>query len=78
MRALSLTISRRDIEVGLVVHSDRYIQFRSVRYQDLIISVSAVFSMCRRSTRWDIENINSIVAGSNDLARAGIKMLFVI
>lgn len=45
IRALNMAISRRDIVPGLIIHSDRGVQYRSVRYQDLIMS--------RRSNCWD-------------------------
>ena len=53
IRALNMAISPRDIEPGLIIHSDRSVQYRSVRYQDLIMSVGAVSSMSRRSNCWD-------------------------
>ncbi len=53
IRALNMAISRRYIEPGLIIHSDRGVQYRSVRYQDLIMSVGAVSSMSRRSNCWD-------------------------
>ncbi len=56
IRALNMAISRRDIEPGLIIHSDRGVQYCSVRYQDLIMSVGAVSSMCRRSNCWRLDN----------------------
>lgn len=53
IRALNMAISRQDIEPGLIIHSDRGVQYRSVRYQELIMSVGAVSSMSRRSNCWD-------------------------
>ena len=53
IRALNMAISRRDIVPGLIIHSDRGVQYRSVRYQDLIMSIGAVSSMSRRSNCWD-------------------------
>ena len=53
IRALNMAISRREIAPGLIIHSDRGVQYRSVRYQDLIMSIGAVSSMSRRSNCWD-------------------------
>lgn len=52
-RALNMAISRRDIEQGLIIHSDRGVQYRSVGYQDLITRIGAISSMSRRSNCWD-------------------------
>ena len=49
IRALKMAISRPDIEPELIIHSDRGVQYRSVRYQNLIMSIGAVSSMSRRS-----------------------------
>ena len=51
--ALRMAIQRRDINPGLVIHSDRGVQYRSIEYQDLIHSIGAVSSMSRRSNCWD-------------------------
>ncbi|OLF79496.1 hypothetical protein AWH61_06550 [Alteromonas sp. W12] len=53
LRALKMAIGRRNIEPGLIIHSDRGVQYRSVRYQDLIASIGGISSMCRRSNCWD-------------------------
>lgn len=53
INALKMAISRRDIKPGLVVHSDRGVQYRSIKYHDLLDSVGAVSSMSRRSNCWD-------------------------
>ena len=47
--ALRMAIQRRDIKRGLIIHSDRGVQYRSIKYQDLIHSIGAVSSMSRRS-----------------------------
>ena len=51
-RALNMAISRLDIAPGLIIHTDRGVQYRSVRYQALIMSIGAVSSMSRRSNCW--------------------------
>ena len=52
-RALNMAISRREIEQGLIIHSDRGVQYRSVGYQDLITRIGVISSMSRRSNCWD-------------------------
>ena len=49
IRTLNMAISRRDIEPRLIIHSDRGVQYRSVRYQDLVMSIGTVSSMSRKS-----------------------------
>lgn len=51
--ALRMAIQRREIKPGLIIHSDRGVQYRSIKYQDLIHSIGAVSSMSRRSNCWD-------------------------
>jgi putative transposase len=53
MRALQMAIDLREPEPGLIIHSDRGVQYRSVKYQDLIHSIGAISSMSRRSNCWD-------------------------
>ena len=63
IRALKMAISRRDIPSGLIINPDRGVQYRSMRYQDLITSIGAVSSMSRRSNCWDnaVMEISSVV-----------------
>lgn len=51
--ALRMAIHRREVKPGLIIHSDRGVQYRSIKYQDLIHSIGAVSSMSRRSNCWD-------------------------
>lgn len=51
--AFKMAVDRRDIKPGLVVHSDRGVQYRSIKYHDLLSSVGAISSMSRRSNCWD-------------------------
>jgi len=51
--ALRMAIHRRDMKPGLIIHSDCGVQYRSIKYQDLIHSTGAVSSMSRRSNCWD-------------------------
>ena len=47
-----MAISRRDIELGLIIHSNLGVQYRFVRYQDLIMNIGGVSSMSRGSNCW--------------------------
>ncbi len=51
--ALQMAFVRRDIAPGLIIHSDRGVQYRAVKYQDLIRSQGGVVSMSRRGNCWD-------------------------
>ena len=51
--ALKMAIQRREINKGLIIHSDRGVQYRAVKYQGLIHSIGAIPSMSRRSNCWD-------------------------
>lgn len=51
--AFNMAVARRDIKPGLVVHSDRGVQYRSIKYHDVLHAVGAVSSMSRRSNCWD-------------------------
>ena len=51
--ALQMAFVRRDIAPGLIIHSDRGVQYRAVKYQDLIRSKGGVVSMSRRGNCWD-------------------------
>lgn len=51
--AFKMAVDRRNIYPGLIVHSDRGVQYRSIKYHDLLYSVGAVSSMSRRSNCWD-------------------------
>ena len=51
--ALSMAFSRRDIEPGLIVHSDRGVQYRSQKYIDYMQRNKARPSMSRKGNCWD-------------------------
>lgn len=51
--ALNMAIQRRDVKPGIIIHSDRGVQYRSVEYLDLIQSIGGISSMSRRSNCWD-------------------------
>ena len=51
--ALKMAFVRREIAPGLIIHSDRGVQYRAIKYQDLIRSKGGVVSMSRRGNCWD-------------------------
>lgn len=51
--ALSMAYGRREVPPGLIVHSDRGVQYRSTRYQDYLRSRQCVPSMSRKGNCWD-------------------------
>ncbi|MBL4834245.1 MAG: IS3 family transposase [Pseudomonas sp.] len=50
---LTMAFSRREVNPGLIVHSDRGVQFRSVKYLDLVRSSGCLPSVSRQGNCWD-------------------------
>lgn len=51
--ALLMGLGRRDVESGLIVHSDRGSQYCSRHYRDILREQDLVASMSRRANCWD-------------------------
>ncbi len=51
--ALTMAFARREINPGLVIHSDRGVQYRSQGYIDLMVSKGCKPSMSRKGNCWD-------------------------
>lgn len=51
--ALNMAFERRDAQPGLVVHSDRGVQYRSQRYIDKLEKRGCRISMSRKGNCWD-------------------------
>lgn len=51
--ALKMAFDRRDIQPGLIVHSDRGVQYRSQKYIDFMKRHGAQPSMSRKGNCWD-------------------------
>lgn len=51
--ALNMAFNLRDVNEGLVIHSDRGVQYRAHKYQDLIRRHGGVISMSRKGNCWD-------------------------
>ncbi|PKM23070.1 MAG: IS3 family transposase [Gammaproteobacteria bacterium HGW-Gammaproteobacteria-14] len=53
MDALRMAFANRNVQPGLIIHSDRGVQFRSVKYLDLVRSQDCRPSMSRQGNCWD-------------------------
>ena len=51
--ALSMAFNRREIRSGLVIHSDRGVQYRAQKYIDFMRRHGAIPSMSRKGNCWD-------------------------
>jgi putative transposase len=51
--AFDMAISRRQVDKGLIVHSDQGVQYRSHDYQKKLLSLGCQVSMSRRGDCWD-------------------------
>ncbi|OUS27715.1 transposase [Gammaproteobacteria bacterium 45_16_T64] len=51
--ALKMAFELRDTHPGLIIHSDRGVQYRAQKYQDLIRSYGGSISMSRKGNCWD-------------------------
>lgn len=53
VNALKMALSRRKIQPGLILHSDRGSQYASREYQDLLNQHQIICSMSRKGNCWD-------------------------
>ncbi len=53
INAIEMAFKRREIKSGLIVHSDRGVQYRARCYQDLLYKHQCRISMSRKSNCWD-------------------------
>ena len=51
--ALRMAFHRRDVEPGLIIHSDRGVQYRAQKYIDFMRCHGAIPSMSRKGNCWD-------------------------
>lgn len=51
--AMTMALGRRDVVPGLIVHSDRGVQYRSQRYIDFLVRQGCRVSMSRKGDCWD-------------------------
>lgn len=60
--AFNMAVSSRQVEPGLVLHSDRGVQYRSGEYQRLLLSEGIRPSMSRKGNCWDNAAMESFFA----------------
>ena len=51
--AMQMALNNRSVEKGLIVHSDRGVQFRSNRYRKILLDNGCRISMSRKADCWD-------------------------
>lgn len=51
--ALNMAFELREVQPGLIIHSDRGVQYRAHKYQDLIRNHDCNISMSRKGNCWD-------------------------
>ena len=60
--ALEMALANRNAEPGLILHSDRGVQYRSSEYQRLLLSEGIRPSMSRKGNCWDNAAMESFFA----------------
>lgn len=62
MEAFQMAVKARQVEPGLVLHSDRGVQYRSGEYQRLLLDEGITPSMSRKGNCWDNAAMESFFA----------------
>ena len=62
MDAFNMAVATRQVEPGLILHSDRGVQYRSGEYQYLLINEGIKPSMSRKGNCWDNAAMESFFA----------------
>jgi putative transposase len=62
MDAFSMAVASRKVEPGLILHSDRGVQYRSGEYQALLLNEGIRPSMSRKGNCWDNAAMESFFA----------------
>ena len=60
--ALNMAVLSREVEPGLILHSDRGVQYRSGEYQNLLLTEGIKPSMSRKGNCWDNAAMESFFA----------------
>lgn len=60
--AFNMAVSSREVEPGLILHSDRGVQYRSGEYQKLLLEEKIRPSMSRKGNCWDNAAMESFFA----------------
>ena len=63
MDAFKMATAARNAKPGLIVHSDRGVQYRSCEYHDLLYDQGAQPSMSRKGNCWDNAAMESFSLG---------------
>jgi transposase InsO family protein len=69
-RALDMALSRRQVEEGLIVHSDQGVQYRATCYQEKLRRLGCRISMSRRGDCYDNSAIESF------FSRLKVELIF--
>ena len=59
MQALQMALARRKVHKGLIVHSDRGVQYRSNEYRAMLLDYGCRISMSRKANCWDNAPVES-------------------
>jgi putative transposase len=68
--ALDMALSRRQVDDGLIVHSDQGVQYRTTCYQEKLRRLGCQISMSRRGDCWDNAAIESF------FSRLKVELIF--
>lgn len=69
--ALSMAFKRRNVKSGLIIHSDRGVQYRAQKYIDFMRRHGAVPSMSRKGNCWDNAPMESF------FSRLKVELIYV-
>jgi putative transposase len=69
--ALSMAFKRRNVKPGLIIHSDRGVQYRAQKYIDFMRRHGAVPSMSRKGNCWDNAPMESF------FSRLKVELIYV-
>lgn len=84
VEAFDMAVARREVKPGLILHSDRGVQYRSGAYQGKLLDIGIRPSMSRKGNCWDnaamesffarmkVESIYAAQPGSKDEAYAEV------
>ena len=59
IEALEMAFDRREIKHGLIIHSDRGVQYRSNEYRNILLDAGCKISMSRLANCWDNAPVES-------------------
>jgi len=62
LEAFNMAVSRRNVKPGLILHSDRGVQYRAGEYQQALLNQKIIPSMSRKGNCWDNAVMESFFA----------------